>query len=199
MRQRHNRSRQHEKGLTMKTSRIAKTALCLAAAAVLSACAGKSHVKADGTTDNPVFPKPYSVTFNKNQGTFPTADELEQMKPGLSKDDIYKILSRPHYDEGMFGVREWNYLFHFRTPSVPANPDIGSNVEGITTCQYKVLFDKHKYARRKRFFVMKISLKEKSTLYSLLFIIFAFLFGFYISKIINFGKFLGGVVKGVVE
>lgn len=33
---------------------------------------------------------------------------------------------------------------------------------------------------------MKISLKEKSTLYSLLFIIFAFLFGFYISKIINF-------------
>ena len=57
MRQRHNRSRQHEKGLTMKTSRIAKTALCLAAAAVLSACAGKSHVKADGTTDNPVFLK----------------------------------------------------------------------------------------------------------------------------------------------
>ena len=131
----------------MKTSRIAKTALYLAAAAVLSACAGKSHVKADGTTDNPVFPKPYSVTFNKNQGTFPTADELEQMKPGLSKDDIYKILGRPHYDEGMFGVREWNYLFHFRTPGVPANPDIGSNVEGITTCQYKVLFDKHKYAR----------------------------------------------------
>lgn len=69
------------------------------------------------------------------------------MKPGLSKDDIYKILGRPHYDEGMFGVREWNYLFHFRTPGVPANPDIGSGVEGITTCQYKVLFDKHKYAR----------------------------------------------------
>ena len=55
----------------MKTSRIAKTALYLAAAAVLSACAGKSHVKADGTTDNPVFPKPYSVTFNKKPRHIP--------------------------------------------------------------------------------------------------------------------------------
>ena len=106
----------------MKTSRIAKTALYLAAAAVLSACAGKSHVKADGTTDNPVFPKPYSVTFNKNQGTFPTADELEQMKPGLSKDDIYKILGRPHYDEGMFGVREWE--LPSSTSALPAFPPI---------------------------------------------------------------------------
>ena len=124
-----------------------KTCFALAAVALLSACATKSHVKADGTTDEPVFPKPYSVTFNKNQGTFPTFDELAQMRPGLTKDDIYKILGRPHYDEGIVRVREWDYLFHFNTPGTPANPDLHSGEEGITTCQYKVIFDKDRYAR----------------------------------------------------
>lgn len=128
-----------------------KTFLNISVAAVailgLAACATKSNVKADGTMDNPVFPEPYSLTFNNDRGTFPTADELDKMRPGLTKDDIYKILGRPHYDEGMFGVREWDYLFHFYTPGVPADPDNTSGVDGITTCQYKVIYDKNKFAR----------------------------------------------------
>ncbi|MDO4878785.1 MAG: outer membrane protein assembly factor BamE [Neisseria sp.] len=124
-----------------------KTAAALAAACLLSACATKSHVRSDGTTDNPVFPKPYSLTFNKDRGTFPTADELDKMRPGLTKDEIYKILGRPHYDEGLFGVREWDYLFHFYTPGVGADPQNTSGVSDVTTCQYKVIFDKHKFAR----------------------------------------------------
>lgn len=101
----------------MKIKQIVKPGLAVLAAGVLSACATKSNVKADGTTDNPVFPKPYSVTLDNKRGTFPTYDELDQMRPGLTKDDIYKILGRPHYDEGMYGVREWDYLFHFHTPA----------------------------------------------------------------------------------
>lgn len=128
-----------------------KTFLNISVAAVailgLAACATKSNVKADGTMDNPVFSEPYSLTFNNDRGTFPTADELDKMRPGLTKDDIYKILGRPHYDEGMFGVREWDYLFHFYTPGVPADPDNTSGVDGITTCQYKVIYDKNKFAR----------------------------------------------------
>ena len=80
----------------MKTKQIVKLGLAVLAAGVLSACATKSNVKADGTTDNPVFPKPYSLTFNNDRGTFPTYDELDLMRPGLTKDDIYKILGRPH-------------------------------------------------------------------------------------------------------
>lgn len=123
--------------------------ISVAAVAILglAACATKSNVKADGTMDNPVFPEPYSLTFNNDRGTFPTADELDKMRPDLTKDDIYKILGRPHYDEGMFGVREWDYLFHFYTPGVPADPDNTSGVDGITTCQYKVIYDKNKFAR----------------------------------------------------
>ena len=39
--------------------------ISVAAVAILglAACATKSNVKADGTTDNPVFPEPYSLTF----------------------------------------------------------------------------------------------------------------------------------------
>ena len=36
-------------------------------------------------------------------------------------------------------MREWDYLFHFNTPGV--------GTEGVTTCQYKVLFDSQRYAR----------------------------------------------------
>ncbi|ASK27614.1 outer membrane protein assembly factor BamE [Neisseria chenwenguii] len=131
----------------MKTKQIIKAGLSLLAVSLLAACATKSDVKADGTTENPVFPKPYSLTFNKGRGTFPTFDELEKMKPGLTKDDIYKILGRPHYDEGMFRVREWDYLFHFHTPGVGADPENTSGVEDVTTCQYKVIYDKNRYAR----------------------------------------------------
>lgn len=124
-----------------------KAVAIVLAAALLGACATKSDVRADGTTDKPVFPEPYSLTFNNDRGTFPTADELDKMRPGLTKDDIYKILGRPHYDEGMFGVREWDYLFHFYTPGVPRDPANTSGVDGITTCQYKVIFDRDKFAR----------------------------------------------------
>ena len=85
-----------------------KTGAALAAVCLLSACATKSKITADGTTDNPIFPKPYSLTFNKNRGTFPTQAELDKMRPGLTKDAIYKILGRPHYDEGLYVVREWD-------------------------------------------------------------------------------------------
>ena len=116
-----------------------KTVCSLMAVAVLAACATKSNVKPDGTTDEPVWPKPYSVTFNNDRGTFPTADELANVKAGLTKDELYKLLGRPHYDEGMFGVREWDYLFHFHTP--------GLGTDNVTTCQFKVIYDKNKFAR----------------------------------------------------
>lgn len=47
----------------------------------------------------------------------------------------------------MYGVREWDYLFHFHTPGVGIDPENTSGVEGVTTCQYKVIFDKDKFAR----------------------------------------------------
>lgn len=66
------------------------------------------------------------------EGAFPTLDHLRNMAPGLTKNQVYELLGRPHFREGVFGVREWNYIFHFR-------------VNGqIETCQYKVLYDADK-------------------------------------------------------
>lgn len=125
----------------MKVKTMFQAGACLMMAAALSACATKSRVSKDGTTDNPVFPavEKVSPSFKHNKGTFPTADELAQINPGMTKDQFYKLLGRPHFNEGMFGVREWDYVFHFHTP--------GQGTDGITTCQFKILYDKHKYAR----------------------------------------------------
>lgn len=66
------------------------------------------------------------------EGAFPTVDHLRNMAPGLTKTQVYDLLGRPHFREGVFGVREWNYIFHFRTNGQ------------IQTCQYKVLFSADK-------------------------------------------------------
>ena len=125
----------------MKVKTVFQAGASLMLAAALSACATKSHVKRDGTTDNPVFPavKKVSPSFKHNKGTFPTADELAQIKPGMTKDQFYKLLGRPHFNEGMFNVREWDYVFHFHTP--------GQGTNDVTTCQFKILYDSKKYAR----------------------------------------------------
>lgn len=125
----------------MKQKQIIKTGASLLLAAFLSACATKSDVKSDGTTEKPVFPevKRVSPSFDHNKGTFPTADELAQIKPGMTKQQFYKLLGRPHFNEGMFNVREWDYVFHFHTP--------GQGTDNVTTCQFKILYDTDKIAR----------------------------------------------------
>ena len=122
----------------MKTSKIFKSALAAAAVFTLVACSSHTKVSADGSTDEPRWPKAESSTFNKNLGIFPDPSSLAQVKAGVTKDQLYYLLGRPQYNDGWRPV-EWNYLFHFHTP--------GQGTDDVTTCQYKVLFDKDTYAR----------------------------------------------------
>ena len=114
-----------------------RVAVVAAAMLALSACSSLSKVKADGSTDQPIWPKWDRVTFNKTRGTFPDLGSLRQVRAGLTKDDLYYLIGRPHYGE-MWRPREWNYLFHFHTP--------GQGTNGVTTCQFKVLFDKNMFS-----------------------------------------------------
>ncbi|MFT4247098.1 MAG: OmpA family protein [Pseudomonas sp.] len=66
-------------------------------------------------------------------GTFANIDNLRQYAPGMSKKQIYELLGTPHFDEGLWGVRQWNYLFNLR-PSVGAEP---------VQCQLRIVFDEH--------------------------------------------------------
>ena len=104
----------------------------LTAALLLAGCGTLSDVSSEGKADEPVFPDREDVVLSG--GTFPNPDSLAQVQDGVTRDQIYHLIGRPHFSEG-FQTREWDYLFHFRTP------------EGIRTCQFKIVFDKDKIAR----------------------------------------------------
>lgn len=64
-------------------------------------------------------------------GDFIGPDHVKRIKPGLSKDQVRLELGNPHFNEGIFGVSEWDYAFNFYTG------DGGAYV----ICQFKVKFD----------------------------------------------------------
>jgi OmpA-OmpF porin, OOP family len=70
------------------------------------------------------------------EGDFVNTENLRKVAPGLSKDQLYKLIGRPHFSEGIFGVKTWNYIFNFRTGAGPE----------YVTCQYQIKFDKQKLA-----------------------------------------------------
>jgi outer membrane protein OmpA-like peptidoglycan-associated protein len=133
----------------MKTLLQAKTpavgyALPLIAACVSAivtiGCASPSHtitpeMQTRAAADNPVPPKdadfPALTSAKWQQGSFPSLEALRAMRTGMGKDQVRELLSFPHFSEGLGGVREWNYIFHFRT---------GAGSEYIT-CQYMVRFN----------------------------------------------------------
>lgn len=109
-------------------------------ALALSACGNISKVTPEGTTDEPVWPNVDRVGMNNKQGTFPNLESLKEVKAGMTKDQLYYLLGRPHFGEGFVAVREWDYVFHFHTP--------GQGTNDVTTCQFKVLYDKDRLTRQ---------------------------------------------------
>jgi outer membrane protein OmpA-like peptidoglycan-associated protein len=117
---------------------IGLTSLLLLTGA-LGACGNISHkVATDGSgAGQLVWPTPDSTTPIHKGGTFPAVADLRLIKAGMSKQQIMQLVGAPHFSEGVWGVREWNYLFNFRK----------AGTDEVTQCQYKVLFDDHKLAR----------------------------------------------------
>lgn len=64
-------------------------------------------------------------------GIYVNLDDLRQYSEGMNKQQLYSLLGTPHFNEGLWGVRQWNYVFNLR-PSVGAAP---------VTCQFQVHFD----------------------------------------------------------
>lgn len=107
-------------------------------AGLMGGCTTGTIITKEGTTELPKWHKAEKVTFNKDLGTFPNTQSLNQIREGMTKDQLYELIGRPQYEDG-WRPREWNYLFHFTTP--------GQGENNITTCQFKVLFDQNMYAR----------------------------------------------------
>lgn len=86
----------------------------------------------DGQATELVFPN-IQTDATLKEGLFVNLANLRQMAPGMTKEQIYALLGRPHFREGIGEMREWDYIFNFRNTADSAN----------VTCQYKVLFDKN--------------------------------------------------------
>jgi outer membrane protein assembly factor BamE (lipoprotein component of BamABCDE complex) len=99
----------------------------------LAGCGNLSKVDDHGQSASPVWPDIALAT--RPQGSYPDLNQLAMVKAGMNKDQLYDLLGRPHFQEGFFMVREWDYLFHVQTPA------------GDELCQYKVLFDRDRTAR----------------------------------------------------
>jgi len=123
-----------------QSSKIMATIVIAALLAIgLSACGNISRdVAKDGSNARElVWPKPDGVTPMHHGGTFPELAALRQMHADLNKQQIANLIGYPHFEEGVWGVREWNYVFNFRdAPS-----------DRVTVCQFKILFDENKLAR----------------------------------------------------
>jgi outer membrane protein assembly factor BamE (lipoprotein component of BamABCDE complex) len=95
----------------------------LALVVALAACSSKGEVRERG------FPDP--ARAYPAGGTYVNLDNLRQYATGMNKHQVQTLLGTPHFNEGLWGVREWNYLFNFRR-AVGATP---------VQCQFQVKFD----------------------------------------------------------
>lgn len=116
-----------------RIARAGRTAASLGlilAAGLLAAC--RSHAPAgEGPAEATAVAFPEVSKASLKEGTYPDIADLRRFAPGMSKRQLYSLLGTPHFNEGMWGVREWNYLFNFRTAQ-------GAE---YFTCQFQVRFD----------------------------------------------------------
>ena len=117
---------------------ISLKGIVAAAALALTACGNVSHNvgKDGGSAGELVWPTPESATPMHKGGTFPQLDALRAVHAGMNKQQIAKLIGYPHFEEGVWGVREWNYVFNFRD----------ADSDQVTVCQFKILFDEQKLA-----------------------------------------------------
>lgn len=64
----------------------------------------------------------------RDEGIFPNLEAIAKMQPGLTKQEVYTAFGKPHFSEGFFGVRQWDYIFKF---------NVGSQIE---VCQYQIRY-----------------------------------------------------------
>lgn len=116
-------------------SRALPFAATLVIAGLLSACGTGSQLSSDGSNDQIVFPAISSA--NPTGGSYPLTEALRKMKPGMTKDQIAGLLGQPQFNEGFFGVREWDYVLNVTNEA--GTPQM--------VCQLKAVFTSNGHAR----------------------------------------------------
>jgi OmpA-OmpF porin, OOP family len=128
--------------MDMKQISISKAVTSVLAASLLTiglaACNVSHGIAKDGSgAPQLVWPAPDDVTPIHHGGTFPDPATVRAVQAGMNKHQIAMLIGYPHFEEGVWGVREWNYVFNFRD----------ATTHQVTVCQYKILFDHDNLAR----------------------------------------------------
>jgi outer membrane protein assembly factor BamE (lipoprotein component of BamABCDE complex) len=116
-------------------SRALPVAAALVAALLLSGCGTGSRLSSDGSQDQLVFPALESAS--SPGGSYPLTEALRKLKPGMNKGQIAALLGRPQFQEGFFGVREWDYVLNVTNDA--GTPQM--------VCQLKAVFTSSDEAR----------------------------------------------------
>jgi OmpA-OmpF porin, OOP family len=118
---------------------VVTLALTALLAGTLAGCGNVSQgVAKDGSSAQQlVWPAPGDVTPMHRGGTFPEPAAVRAVHAGMNKQQIALLIGYPHFEEGVWHVREWNYVFNFRD----------GDSDRVTVCQFKILFDEQKLTR----------------------------------------------------
>lgn len=116
----------------MKYTKIISLSV-LAGSLALTACTNtvSRNITAEGRVNasDLVFPNVQKAW--QKDGIFPNTENLEKIKAGITKDDLYHLIGRPHFSERQ-NAHEWDYIFKFYQED-----------NSVKVCQYKVIFDKN--------------------------------------------------------
>ena len=113
----------------LNSHRMFKAALGAAGIAMtlVTGCASVADNQAEGGDGFPDLDKNWY-----DDGSFVEPERILQVRENLSKDQVRELVGNPHFSEGFFGVREWNYVFNLYT---------GESEGDYIACQYQVTFD----------------------------------------------------------
>jgi OmpA-OmpF porin, OOP family len=106
-----------------------RTALMLCIGATAAAFPHGGVAAAAGPVEQS-FPSP-ARSYLKD-GDFIDPGHVRRIRAGMSKDQVRLEIGNPHFSEGIFRVREWNYVFQFYAGADDAR----------VTCQFQVDYDK---------------------------------------------------------
>lgn len=109
----------------------------LLAGALFATGCSTTGSKPSTSPEGVAFPEPSHSTVP--EGTFVNLENLRKVAPGMTKKQLYDLLGAPQFNEGVFGVRKWNYIFDFRKSDGSGN---------YFSCQYQIQFDKQHLAEQ---------------------------------------------------